>query len=114
MWHHWLWKLFRTLPWNRRTRRARGPQQRLWKQKHLVLENLECRIVPAGPTLTTPPSQLFNEGNHLVNLGTLSDPSDTGHTYAATVDWGDGSPTETFAVALGALSHTHNYDGLTN
>src|SRR5262249_18521952 len=111
--HHWLRNHVTTLPWNRRTRRARGAQKRPWKQKHLVLESLECRIVPAGPTLTTPPSQVFNQGSHLVNLATLSDPSDTGHRPTATGNWGTGQARQSCGFAPGAQSHTHNNQGKT-
>src|SRR4051812_26341908 len=72
------------------------------------------------PVLVVPLNQNLNEGQQLNLSGTGGAPplglfvdSDTTDTHTATVDWGDGGPTQTATVfevpGVGALGGTHVY-----
>lgn len=69
----------------------------------------------AAPVYTPPADQTSNEGeNKSFNLGSFTD-SSGGGPWQVTVNWGDGSPPETFVSAttgsLGTRNHIYAEDG---
>ncbi len=72
-------------------------------------------VVNVAPTLTAPSSQTTDEGTPTsFDLGSFTDPGALDR-WTVTVDWGDGSPVETFHVThagpLGTLDHNYAQDG---
>ncbi|QDT13384.1 VCBS domain-containing protein [Planctomycetes bacterium K23_9] len=63
-----------------------------------------------APVLALNPVVAINEGGAATLSGTITDPG-TLDTFTLDVDWGDGSPVETFTYAAGttAFSETHTY-----
>jgi hypothetical protein len=67
------------------------------------------------PVVNAPDDQIADEGTATdFNLGSFTDPDDH-DSWTVTVNWGDGSSDETFAVSapgpIGARTHTYDDDG---
>jgi len=64
--------------------------------------------VNGGPDITTTDVNPLNEGSVLNRVATITDTED-GHTYTASVDWGDGSARENVPVVDKSITLSHQY-----
>jgi PKD repeat protein len=72
----------------------------------------QVTVENVGPTLTAPDDQEADEGaSTSFNLGSFSDPGVEDSPWTVTVDWGDGSASESFDVTeQGDVGRSHGYD----
>jgi len=65
-------------------------------------------IVEGGPDITSDDSYGLYEGVYFNRQITFSD-SESGYTYTATVNWGDGSPLETLVISDNTINLNHEF-----
>ncbi|MGH2920667.1 MAG: PKD domain-containing protein, partial [Gaiellaceae bacterium] len=76
-----------------------------------AVDIIDVAIANVAPTLTAPSGQSADEGtSKSFDLGSFSDDGVDDAPWTVAVDWGDGSPAESFTTnSQGAISHSHTY-----